>query len=600
MKELSIAYTRVSTKKQQESGLSWEAQEDYIKNNIDGRFEVVKFFKVQESGGNSERKHLNEAFRYCIENNIKHILITDSDRWTRSREMDMEAQKFIKKNNIKVHILRENRVIGFFKSASEKLVHNILIDVADARLDEITEKILFAIRAKLERGEYPRSVPQGYQNISKTKKSRAKIIQTEEAEKVFKLLETFNTGKFTLRQMVRVAKDIGLKPPKVDEFTVGTIGRLIKNRFYYGEFKYSLPIIDNGKEKIYQNKTEGFKPIITKKMWEQNQAILKKRQTNYSGRNANRHTFNNLITCGKCDGLIFGFQPKYKVKYKTKKGIKTKDYIYPVHYICNKNSYFTTNGKNVVWANYVDKENMVIKEDITYQETYTGETKISTKKGTKVETGKCDMPYFLESEVEQMIVDEIDVIKFNKKVWKKMKENLFKDEQKDFLDYEIRSLRIEMTKNEIRLDELYEDYKKEVIDEGFFTSRKERVDNRQKEAKERLAELSSDRELHDEKIGKAIKVLDSLKNWEQIWKEATPDKKRQLINLMTIKVSTYYNKYQYKGKGYENKRLRIVYTPEIDELFMIGLLETDKEINEENAKMEFFNSPNLGNSCSDH
>lgn len=400
-------------------------------------------------------------------------------------------------------------------------------------------------------------------------------------------------------QSGKLAKDISLDPKKKSEFTIGAMAKLIKNRFYYGEFEYSLPNIDGGESKIYQNKTKGFEPIITKKVWEQNQAILKKRQTNHSGRNKNQHTFNNLITCGKCGGLVFGFQPKYKVKYKTKKGIKTKDYSYPVHYICNKNHVYLLNGKNPVWKGYVNTEDMIINQNIMYEDK-SGKEKIHIKKGTKVETGKCDMPYFLESEVEQMIVDEIDVIKFNKKVWKKMKENLFKDEQKEFLDFEIRSLRSEMTKNEIRLDELYEDYKKEVIDEGFFTSRKERVDNRQKEAKERLAELVEDREMHDEKIGKAIKVLDSLKNWEQIWKEATPDKKRQLINLMTIKISTGYSKGQYKGKAYENKRLRIVYTPEIEELFEIGLLEAEREWRKEDPNYGMFNSPNLGNSCSDH
>ena len=600
MKELAIGYCRVSTKKQEESGLSLQAQEDYIKNNVDGKFDVVRFFKVQESGGNSERKHLMETFKYCIENNIKHILITDSDRWTRSREMDMEAQKFIKKNDLKVHILRENRVIGFFKSASEKLVHNILIDVADARLDEITEKILFAIRAKLERGEYPRSAPQGYRNISKTKKSPAKIIQTEEIEKVIRLLETFNTGKFTLRQIIKVAKDIGLKPPKVDEFTVGTIARLIKNRFYYGEFEYSLPIIDGGKSKIYQNKTEGFDPIISKKMWEQNQAILKKRQTNHSGRNANQHVFNNLLTCGKCGGLIFGFQPKYKVKWKTKAGIQTKDYQYETHYLCNKNSYYTTNGKNVIWKDYVDSEDMVIKEDITYQETYTGKIKVSTKKGTAVEKRKCDMPYFLESEIEEMLVDKIGLIKFNKKNWQKMKENLFKDEQKEFLDYEIRSLREEKAKNEIRLDDLYDDYKKGIIDEDFFSTRKERVDNRQKEVKERLAELEEDRDLYDTKMGEAVKVLDGLKNWDLIWREADSNKKRTIANLMAIKISTVYSKGEYKGTAYENKQLRIVFTPEIEELFELGLLEADEKMRKEDPNYGVFNSPNLGNSCSDH
>ena len=600
MKELAVGYCRVSTKKQEKSGLSLDAQEDYIRNNVDGKFEAVKFFKVQESGGDSERKHLMQTFGYCVENNIKHILITDSDRWTRSREMDINAQKFIKENDLSVHILREKRLIGKFGSVAEEFAHNVLVDAGQMVKDMITEKVIAGIKQKLGKSEYPTTPPLGYKSIRKTDVKPHTIIQTEKAPKMKKLLELFNTGKFTIRQTIKLAKDIGLTPKKKNEFTKGAMAKLIKNRFYYGEFEYSLPNIDDGESKIYQNKTEGFEPIITKKVWKQNQEILKKRQTNHSGRNVNKHTFNNLITCGKCGGLVFGFQPKYKVKYKTKGGIKTKDYTYPVHYICNKNSYFTTNGKNSVWGGYVNSEDMVIKKDITYEETYTGETKIYIKKGTKVETGRCDMPYFLESEVEKMIMDEVGLIKFNKKAWEKMKANLFKDEQKEFLDFEIRSLRSEMTKNETRLDALYDDYKDEVIELDFFETRTERISNRQKEAKERLLELEEERETHDDKIGKAIRILDSFKNWERIWKEADADKKRQLVNLMTIKVSTVYHKKVYKGTTYEEKQLRITYTPEFNELFTIGLLETDKEMRKENPNYGFFNSPDFRYSSSDH
>ncbi len=601
MKELAIGYCRVSTKKQEEQGLSLEAQVDYIKNNVNGNFDVVKFFPVQESGGDSERRHLMGAFRYCIENNIKHILITDSDRWTRSREMDMEAQKFIKKNDLRVHILRENRVIGMFKSASEKLVHNILIDVADSRLDEITEKILLAIKLKLKRGEYPRSVPQGYQNISKTKQSPAKIIKTEDTPKIKRLIEMFSTAKFTLRQMIRVTKDIGLKPPKVSEFTKSTIADIIKNRFYYGEFEYSLPNIDDGKSKIYVNKTKGFEPIISKKMWEENQAILKRRQTNHKGRNKNKHLFNNLMKCGKCGGLIFGFKPAYKVKWKTKNGEQAKTYSYDTHYICNKNSYYTTDGKNAVWKDHVDKENLIIKDDITYEDDYTGEKKILIKKGTAVETQRCDMPYFLESEVEDMLMDEIGLIKFNKKMWEKTKKDLFADETKEFVDYEIRSLRSEMTKNETRLDNLYEDYKKEVIDIEFFKTRSEAIRTRQEEVKERLLELEEERETHDDKMGKGIKIIDSLKNWEAIWKKLDADRKKDILNLMTIKISTTYMKRELKGKTYESKRLHITYQPEIQELFRLGLIDyTDKNPPQPIGLYPLFNSPKFRYSRSDH
>ena len=75
-KELAVGYCRVSTKKQEDMGLSLDAQEDYIRNWVDGNFGLVKVFKVQESGGDSERKHLTKTFEYCIANGVKHILIT--------------------------------------------------------------------------------------------------------------------------------------------------------------------------------------------------------------------------------------------------------------------------------------------------------------------------------------------------------------------------------------------------------------------------------------------------------------------------------------------------------------------------------------------
>ncbi len=69
---------------------------------------------------------------------------------------------------------------------------------------------------------------------------------------------------------------------------------------------------------------------------------------------------------------------------------------------------------------------------------------------------------------------------------------------------------------------------------------------------------------------------------------------------MTIKILTGYSKGQYKGKAYENKHLRIVYTPEIEELFELGLLEAERELRKENPNYGFFNSPNFGYRCSDH
>lgn len=603
MKELAIGYCRVSTKEQEKKGFSLDAQEDIINSHGENNgCKLVHIFKIQESGSKVERKKLFRAFQFCVENNVKLILISDSDRWTRNRRLDMDAIDYLKKHGMRVYLIQDRRTIPHLEGASAlAFQHDIKVTTDAYFIAQLRERILRGIKKKLEKGEFPSTPPLGYRSIKKTDDSPQRIIQTEKAPKVKELLRLFNAGKYSVRQMIRLAKDIGLKPKKKSEFTKGAMAKLIKNRFYYGEFEYSIPTIDDGKSKIYKNQGAGFKPIITKKMWEQNQAILKKHQTNHKGRNKNQHLFNNMMTCGKCGGLVFGFKPDYKVKWKTKNGVQAKTYSYKTHYICNKNSYYTTDGKNAVWKDYVDKENLIIKDDITYEDDRTGEKKIRIKKGTAVEMRRCDMPYFLESEVEDMLMDEIGLIKFNKKMWEKAKKDLFADETKEFLDYEICALSSEKTKNETRLKELYNDWKEEKIDFEFYDTSFKETRERQQEVKERLLELEEDREMYHEKTGRAIEILDSFKNWEAIWKKVDAEKKKHILNLMTIKISTTYMKKEYRDKTYESKRLHITYQPEIEELFNLGLLEyTSKNTPPPERLWPIFNSPKFRYSRSDH
>lgn len=584
MKELSVGYCRVSTKKQEQQGLSLDAQEDYIRSwaRENGYMSPIKIFKVQESGGDLQRKHLFNTFNYCINNGIKHILITDSDRWTRSREMDVEAQKFIKKHDLSVHILREGKVIGQYGSAVEELFHNVKVDVDEYARKQIREKIISGIEKKLQKCEYPSLPPLGYRSIPKTATSPHKIVQDEKAEKLKKLLELFSTGKYTVAQTVRLAKDIGLNSKLKSEFYKASMTALIKNRFYYGDFEY-----DN---QIYKNMTSDFKPIITKKTWQKNQEVLKHRQINVKEKQGKAFRFNRLITCGKCGRIVFGEKFSHLVKYKTKKGISSKHYNYEPRYHCTKGPFYTAGKKRMIpseyYNNHVDGEALVIKEDITFFDEETGKTKIWFKKGTNVEVHKCNNPSFLEKEIDHMLTDKLNLIKFNASHWKEVKKVLFQDETKDVLDYEIRRLRSELTKSETRLDSLYEDRVEEVIDAEFFKKKRSEIRDRQQESRDRLSELEEDRKLYDDHTGKTIDILDSLKNWKNILEKADDEKRDQLINLLTIKIFTIYEKTIYKGEATSFKDLSVTFNPEVAELFTLGLLEASNKRHEGMLKKE--------------
>lgn len=595
MKELAIGYCRVSTKKQENLGLSLDAQADYIRNWTSGNgHDLVKVFKVQESGGDSERKHLNKAFTYCIENGIKSILITDSDRWTRSREMDVKALKFIKKNDLKVHVLREGRIITGGLKGFAKFTHTTKVGVDELLRELIGEKIVEAIKEKLRKNEYPGMPPMGYRSINKTKKSPHRIEQTEDAPKLRRLLETFSSGKYTIRQAIRLARDIGLRPPKKKDasFTKGALAKTIKSRFYYGEFHW-------GDGKIYENKTAGFEPIITKKTWKKNQEIIEKRTKNFKGRGLS-FLFNQLMVCGKCGRVIHGVKFSRAVKWETKKGLAERKYSYQPRYVCTRGKYYLK-GQTIVPKEKVDTDALTLNEDIFYREDKrTGKKKIRFKEDTSVTEHICNMPSFNEDELSKMVMKEIGLIKFNKKHWEKIKKDLFKDESKEFMDFEIRELRSEATKNEIKLDKMYEDYQNEIIDADFFKSRSERIKERQAEVKERLEELVEEREAFDAHIGNAIEILDSFQNWEKIFKEATIEKKNHILRLLTIKISTAYETDILANKEVAYKGLEVEYTPEVKELFRIGLLERVDRNRRKHTNAKSFNCANSTYECSDH
>ncbi len=130
---------------------------------------------------------------------------------------------------------------------------------------------------------------------------------------------------------------------------------------------------------------------------------------------------------------------------------------------------------------------------------------------------------------------------------------------------------------------MYDDYCKEVIDADFFKSRSEKIQERQEEIKDRLSELEEERDYFDKKIGKSIEVLDAMKNWDKIFEKASDEKKNHLLRLLTIKISTVHNKAERNGKVYEYRGLEFTYSPEVRELFEIGILEKDKEWHDSNS-----------------
>lgn len=584
MSEYCVMYCRVSTRDQEEHGLSLDAQEDLLRDYADEEgLIIVKPFIGNESAKAPGRKLFNAMLDYCRENEIRHVLVESLDRLHRNKQDELTMDKFIEGG-------------GVIHRVGERVVRDKDTDIEDQTIDEmkgvftrherkkIGKRVKYAQGQMLKRGEPPFTPPLGYKSISRDKeKGRPRmIVESDDAPKVKEFLQIFHDKKFSLTKMLKIAKDIGLKSVRGAELKRREdVARIVRYRFYYGEFEFV--------GKVYPIKIKGYKPIISKKMWEENQEILESRTRYKKPEEKLRFRYNNLINCGRCGRLFYGIQPVHRTKWKKKDGtIAEKEYKYSVKYLCTKGPWYTDDGVTRIPEEYVDKEALVVKKDMFHEADdyeYDSKTddwikvepKLVLKKGTKVKKLRCDMPTFEESEIEGIIYNEISAMKFNDKAWREMKDKLFKDETKEFLDYEIQTAKTEITKSETRREKLYDDYSKGVITADFVAEQMKKIDAHIVERKARLGELEEERSLYDEKIGKSIQIIDNLKSWHEKWEKASDEKKNEMLRLMTVKISSLSHKTEVNGKEHQWKDLYVVYNEEFNRLFELGLFELPKK-----------------------
>jgi DNA invertase Pin-like site-specific DNA recombinase len=561
--KLAVCYCRVSTSKQEEQGLSLDAQEDYLRSwAVDNPYDIVKVFKVHESASNPERKHLWQTFQYCINNNIKHILITDSDRWTRSRELDTKAQKVIKEHDLEVHIVRDRKVIGKFGTAAEKLMHNIKVDVDEYASDILREKVIFGLKQKLEQNHYPASAPTGYKNVPKSKGNPVAQIVPDHVmfPRVKKFLLKHLTGKYSVDAMVQVAKELGVKSVNGKDLDDGGVRYLLHSKFYHGEFDYSL----GGELKTYKNETPGYVPMITKRQWQKNQDILKKRLNRVDTRNGTIDwKFKEMVHCSNCGRFLIG--ERAVVKYKTKSGMKRFDRTY---YHCSGGHYFTDSK-----GSRVDKERVKQDEFGTYY--------FETERGHKidVERQKCSLNGIQEAELEEHLLWEFGALKFSKRQWNKVKTSILKSPQRDEIRLQIQSLRAEYAKNETRLDVMYDDKIEGKISEDYWLSRKEKLEERQSQIEIKLDELEELKKFYDVKVKQSILALDVLNDFGEKFKSADSKTRKKMTQLMVRNIFL-------TGGGKDSAGYKIPYdlyvewNDDFTELYELGLVEISKELDE--------------------
>ncbi len=299
-------YTRKSTDSEERQVLSIEAQLAELKEfAAKEKLEIVASLCEAQTAKEPGRMKFAEMLSFLESGKADGILSWHPDRLARN---SIDGGQII-------YLLDTGKILDlkfpthwFENTPQGKFMLNIAFGQSKYYVDNLAENIKRGHRAKLRKGIWPSFAPLGYVN---NHRMRDIDVDTEKAPLVRKGFELYSTKKYTLKQIAKIWKDLGLRSYEGNVLSVSCVQRILKSTSYYGIFKF------NGE--TYQGSHE---PLISKKLFEQCQEVMTDRGHIMTRKSENYFPFRGLLTCGECGCAITAETQKGHNYYRcTKKKI---------------------------------------------------------------------------------------------------------------------------------------------------------------------------------------------------------------------------------------------------------------------------------------
>lgn len=214
-----IQYLRVSTQKQNYSGLGLEAQREIIHNYLRETTPIAEYVEV-ESGRKTDRPKLKEALKQCRKEGAT-LVVAKLDRLARN-------VSFLSS------LLESDVDILFcdFPQANKMVIH-ILAAISQYEAELIATRTRQALQAKKARGaklgnpeHLMNKHQQAIQNSNRTNREKAKNNPNNRRAVAF--LRTLVAQELTLQQMADTLNEEGFVTSHGYQFTASTIHKIIK------------------------------------------------------------------------------------------------------------------------------------------------------------------------------------------------------------------------------------------------------------------------------------------------------------------------------------------------------------------------------------
>jgi site-specific DNA recombinase len=299
MEKTYFAYTRVSTAKQGERGVSLQEQQDAIQKYAQ-RFglAIKEWFEERESAAKRGRPVFTRMLRLLRQGKAQGIIIHKIDRSARNLKDWADLGEMIDAG-IEVHFANESLDLH---TRGGRLSADIQAVVAADYIRNLREETRKGFYGRLKQGLYPLPAPIGYSDRGKGK---PKEVNPNMGPLVAKAFELYGTGTFSLHRLLEELNRLGLRNRYGNNVSLNGLSTILNNPFYIGLIRVAAT------SEMFPGQHQ---PLVNKTLFERVQKILQGKTVDRLIRHD--FVFRRLMRCTSCGYSLTGESKKGHVYYR--------------------------------------------------------------------------------------------------------------------------------------------------------------------------------------------------------------------------------------------------------------------------------------------
>ena len=325
-------YARVSSESDEQLnslGNQITYYEDLIKRNANWTF-VPGYIDEGLSGiSTKKRENFNRMIEDSAEDKFDLVITKEISRFARNTLDSIQFTRKLLQNGVGVYFQNDN--INTLDEDSE-LRLSIMSSIAQDELRKLSSRVKFGHAQAIKDG-----VVLGNNRIFGYQKDHGRlVIDEDEAPMVRELFELYATGKYSMKQIEVIFWNKGYRNSRGNRLSHTTMSNIISNPKYKGYYVGNkVKVIDMFSKKqkflspeewvIFKDETGEIVPaIVSEELWEQANAVLRKRSDDVKSRQGICNHANLLtgkLYCPCCGA------PYYRRESKDKQGNKNSKWV---------------------------------------------------------------------------------------------------------------------------------------------------------------------------------------------------------------------------------------------------------------------------------